>query len=123
MVLDLQQRRQRASETGNDILPAQHGVSLHDRLGTILAIDAGQAALWIHDPHEAGSGVEPVAYLREDFTGAIAGGPHFDDEVRSEVRVAGRLGLVESRPRNAMSGARTVSGALASLNPVSAAYT
>src|SRR2546426_5147242 len=81
---ELENSCQRAAEPGQHVLAQQRSVTRYDVFRPVLPIHARDPALWIDDPDESRTGIQPVPDLREDFTGTIMRGEDLDHEIRSE---------------------------------------
>src|SRR2546427_12744520 len=71
---ELENSCQRAAEPGQHVLAQQRSVTRDDVFRPVLPIHARDPALWIDDPDESRTGIQPVPDLREEFTGTIIGG-------------------------------------------------
>src|SRR5438445_9321438 len=81
---ELEDSCQRAAEPGQHVLAQQRSVSRDDVFRPVLPIHTRDPALWVDDPDESRTGIQPVPDLREDFTGTIMRGEDLDHEIRSE---------------------------------------
>ena len=82
--MSLQDRVERAGETGEHVLAIERPLRADGRLGFVLSIDVRHAMHGVDDPHEPRARGEPVTDLAEDVAGAITGGTDLDDEVGRE---------------------------------------
>src|SRR2546427_2460949 len=90
---ELEDGCQRAAEPGQHVLAQQRSVSRDDVFRPVLPIHTRDPALWVDDPDESRTGIQPVPDLREDFTGTIMRGEDLDHEIRSEFEEGARDGL------------------------------
>src|SRR3989442_7734723 len=90
---ELEDSCQRAAEPGQHVLAQQRSVTRDDVFRPVQPIHTRDPALWIDDPDELRTCIQPVPDLREDFTETIMRGEDLDHEIRSEFEEGARDGL------------------------------
>jgi phosphatidylserine/phosphatidylglycerophosphate/cardiolipin synthase-like enzyme len=69
----LEDRVQAAAEPWQDVFAVELSRFIDDRFGAIMPVHAGLTPFGIDHPHRPGAGIEPVAHLRQGFTGPVVG--------------------------------------------------
>jgi hypothetical protein len=64
---------------------------LQDVLRAVCSVDSREAAFRVDHPHQERTGIEPVTHFRAHVAGAVAGGEHLHDQIRSELEKSGIL--------------------------------